>query len=302
MDKSPSRKNSKASPSTKIVIKTKTASPASKRTVSPASKRTASPASKRTASPASKRTASPASKRTASPASKRTASPVSKRTASPASKRNASPASKRTASPASKRTASPASKRTASPASKRTASPASKRNASPASKRTASPASKRTASPASKRTASPASKRTASPASKRSASPRSKDPSTWSKSTIIKHQEVPFKKNHNLTDLERKYCSCILKVSESGSEECLTEKEWGGVDSNGKKCYNPYAVCGIHGGSNRRCGMYYDFDKFTLEQLQAYAYARKVNIRNKNSRKLLIEDIVQYKLQEYGKL
>ena len=127
----------------------------------------------------------------------------------------------------------------------------------------------------------------------------SKDPSEWSKSTMIKHQKVPFKEDNDLTELEKKYCSCILKVSEKSSEDCLKNKKWGKTDKEGNQCYNPYAICALHGGSNKKCGIHYDYDNFTLEQLQAYAYARKIRIRNKNSRKMLLDDLLNYKFHEY---
>ncbi len=57
----------------------------------------------------------------------------------------------------------------------------------------------------------------------------------------------------SLTEGNRKYCRCLLKVAIKQSDKCLRDKEWG---SEG--CYNPYAVCTKSvGNQSHKC--YYDY-------------------------------------------
>ena len=75
-----------------------------------------------------------------------------------------------------------------------------------------------------------------------------------------------------VTKKEEKYCSCTLKVAEKQSAQCLRDKAWGQM-INGRKCYNPYAVCAKStGGTSRRCSTeVLDVKGFDDSQLKAYA-------------------------------
>ena len=141
-----------------------------------------------------------------------------------------------------------------------------------------------------------------SPVKKTSGSPKNLRSKSISNSDDAKNQVTPFKKDHKLTEEEREYCSCLLKVSRKMSPDCLQNKKWGKTDDEGNRCYNPYGTCGKNGGSNRKCGMYYDFENFNLEQLKAYVFARKMEVRNSESKKMLLEDIQKYKKEEYGEI
>nr|QBK92534.1 MAG: HeH/LEM domain protein [Pithovirus LCPAC401] len=57
----------------------------------------------------------------------------------------------------------------------------------------------------------------------------------------------------SLTEGNRKYCRCLLKVAIKQSDECLRTKAWGSG-----KCYSPYAVCTKSvGHQSHKC--YYDY-------------------------------------------
>lgn len=80
---------------------------------------------------------------------------------------------------------------------------------------------------------------------------------------------------------EAKYCSCVLKVAGKQSQECLSSKRWGEV-IDGKRCYNPNAVCGrLPRPANGQCAPNYNFDEMTDDELVAYA-----NLHNKRTPKL----------------
>jgi hypothetical protein len=51
-----------------------------------------------------------------------------------------------------------------------------------------------------------------------------------------------FNKGNKLTEENRKYCRCVLHVAAQQPAQCLEKRSWGST-VNGKKCYNPYAVC-----------------------------------------------------------
>ena len=62
---------------------------------------------------------------------------------------------------------------------------------------------------------------------------------------------VIFKEDNDLSEREKKYCSCLLKVGSKGS------------------AYNKYAVCNKStGGQNRRCRQNYDMDRMPDEYNQ----------------------------------
>lgn len=110
---------------------------------------------------------------------------------------------------------------------------------------------------------------------------------------LKKHEEVAFKRNHSLSPKEKKYCSCVIKVSEKQGKKCLK--------SGGAGCYNPYAVCksSTHVGY-AKCGENYDFDSFTMNQLLAYADSRNVDlpVSHRKSKQKVLDAIHQYKMKE----
>lgn len=65
-----------------------------------------------------------------------------------------------------------------------------------------------------------------------------------------------------LSPQQEKYCSCVVDVAAKQSDECLSEKGFGGG-----KCYNPYAVCAHSTGTTaRHCSPYYDYDAMSEEE------------------------------------
>jgi hypothetical protein len=79
-----------------------------------------------------------------------------------------------------------------------------------------------------------------------------------------------IRQDSDLNGRSEKYCSCVVKVAEKNTERCNLEKDWGNM-SDGKMCYSPYAVCAKSTGTtNRNCGMNYDYDSMTKEQLSSF--------------------------------
>jgi hypothetical protein len=91
---------------------------------------------------------------------------------------------------------------------------------------------------------------------------------------------------------EKKYCNCVLKTSSKQPEKCLREKRWYEI-VDGKKCYNPYAVCASSTkGNSKRCYKIYDFEDLSDEELKAYANLRGLEIDE--NRDVLLERIYTY--------
>lgn len=120
-----------------------------------------------------------------------------------------------------------------------------------------------------------------------------KNPGNRKKRSISWSNPLELPKN------EQKYCSCVLKVADKQSPECLNKRLWGQEDSEGKTCYNPYAVCGKSvGTSSRRCGESYDYEELTDEFLEAYARLSRIPIPKTRNRKELLDRIYAWKQQK----
>ena len=93
-----------------------------------------------------------------------------------------------------------------------------------------------------------------------------------------------FKKNNKLSNVERKYCSCLVKV-------------------RSKKNKNPYGICtsSVYGSRKIkrkkvvRCSKYYNLSKLKKEQLYYLAKEKNLRINKKILKKQLI-DILKTKL------
>lgn len=80
-----------------------------------------------------------------------------------------------------------------------------------------------------------------------------------------------FKSDSNLTEQQKKWCRCVLKVADKQPGACNTEKAWFET-RDGKTCYNPYAICSKSVGTSvRTCGENYDFESLSDNHLIAYA-------------------------------
>ena len=88
-----------------------------------------------------------------------------------------------------------------------------------------------------------------------------------------------IKKKSKLLEIEKKYCSCLIKVRSN-----LLYK-----NKSSNKIINPYGICtkSIYGSKNKkrdrviRCLNNYDFNKMTHNQLKGYALEKKIRFKSK---------------------
>ena len=93
-----------------------------------------------------------------------------------------------------------------------------------------------------------------------------------------------FRKNSKLSKVERKYCSCLVKV-------------------RSKRIKNPYGICtnSVYGSRKLkrnklvRCSKYYNLDKLKKNQLYYIAKEKKLRVTKRLLKKELI-DLLQTKL------
>jgi hypothetical protein len=86
-----------------------------------------------------------------------------------------------------------------------------------------------------------------------------------------------FKKSHKLSNIEQRYCSCLIKVRGKSKE----------LKKN--NIISPYGICtnSIYNFRHKKrtkrlgCLKYIDFNKLTFLQLKALAIEKKLNIRKK---------------------
>lgn len=113
----------------------------------------------------------------------------------------------------------------------------------------------------------------------------------------------PSKSNHlnniviqksNLNDKDQKYCSCVIRVAEKNTNICNLEENWGKTIA-GKTCYSPYAVCAKNiGTTSRECGLNYNYEAMTKEQLITFLNLKKVKV-NKSLHKNQLLEIIRNK-------
>jgi hypothetical protein len=116
-------------------------------------------------------------------------------------------------------------------------------------------------------------------------------------SSVTKHSKNNIiKQNSKLNDRSEKYCSCVVKVAEKNSEICNLEENWGKTIS-GKTCYSPYAVCAKSvGTTNKSCGINYNYETMTKEQLISFLNLKKIKVDRKLDKNQLLEIIQNKKL------
>jgi len=86
-----------------------------------------------------------------------------------------------------------------------------------------------------------------------------------------------------LDKVEKKYCSCLMKV-------------------RSKKVNNPYGICtnSVYGSRNSvrdrviNCSKHYDFKKYNLKTLKLYAKEKKIKGYSKLNRKQLLQKLQLY--------
>lgn len=87
-----------------------------------------------------------------------------------------------------------------------------------------------------------------------------------------------IKEGVDLTEKQRKYCRCLLKVESKG------------------RAYSPYGVCTKSVGAQvHSCSDYYDWASMDLDMLLAYLTLHKVDISGVDSREKALEAIRKWK-------
>jgi len=99
-----------------------------------------------------------------------------------------------------------------------------------------------------------------------SASPVSRAVSKSSSWSSREHRpESDYNPNVPASEAEKKYCSCVRKVSAKQSDQCLANKEFGSGH-----CYNPYAVCAKSTGTtSRRCSEILPYSSLSPQERHA---------------------------------
>ena len=107
-----------------------------------------------------------------------------------------------------------------------------------------------------------------------------------------------LKKNTTkINNIERKYCSCVAKVR-------ATLKK--------RNPRSPYAICtsSVYNKQNRKrkrrveCYKYYNFNKFSMKQLKAYAKEKKIKLSHKGRmlrKPQLVQKIVRFNINNNRK-
>lgn len=100
---------------------------------------------------------------------------------------------------------------------------------------------------------------------------------------------------------DRSYCRCILQVAADQPVACNTDRDWFKT-RQGKKCYNPYAIChsSVKGETGRpECGDNYIFENIPDAELVAYAGLNRISIPYPYDRQRMLNNINQWKAQKY---
>jgi len=115
-----------------------------------------------------------------------------------------------------------------------------------------------------------------------------------------------FIKDNNLTDIQKRWCRCVLHVLEKQNVDC---RIWLGLTklekqrtTTPKSCYNPYAVCtksvGKAGHTSTSCK--YNFNNVPATKLLAYFQKniKKYNKWAKKNNKKIYTDVKNIKVNE----
>lgn len=101
-----------------------------------------------------------------------------------------------------------------------------------------------------------------------------------------------IRKDADLTEQEKKNCSCRLDLAAQQPNACFTDKAWF-KERDGKQCYNPYAVCGKSTGTNsKKCDLAYDFANMSDLYLVGYAKLQGIPIPHPYVKKDLLKTIL----------
>lgn len=109
-----------------------------------------------------------------------------------------------------------------------------------------------------------------------------------------------------------KYCSCLMKVR--GKYTKISNKRKTKSKTKTKKVivpFNPYGICkasvmrGMSPKKNLPCGLIYDYNKYTMRELKAYAMEKNMPLRDKGkpiTKKKLINRLKNKAYREKRKL
>ena len=106
----------------------------------------------------------------------------------------------------------------------------------------------------------------------------------------LKYNSVDVFKTKKLSTIEKKYCSCIIKVLS-------------------KKIKNPYGICtkSVYGSRSLKrtkrikCSQYYDFSKYPVKLLKKYAKMKKFKGIEKLKKKELLQILENYQKKTFLK-
>lgn len=81
-----------------------------------------------------------------------------------------------------------------------------------------------------------------------------------------------FKQPVTISDAQQRWCRCILHVAKKQPDWCLDNpEENAGIESEGRKCYNPYAVCSksVKGKRGRECFKYLNLQAIPRDERES---------------------------------
>ena len=112
---------------------------------------------------------------------------------------------------------------------------------------------------------------------------------------LTNHTNNPTNHANTLTEPQKKYCRCVLKVAAKQAGACNVDKAWY-ESRDGVKCYNPYAVCAKSTGTtSRECGKNYSFKDLSDAELTAYAQLSGIIGVTTYDRNTLLSKIIGWK-------
>lgn len=131
-----------------------------------------------------------------------------------------------------------------------------------------------------------------SPVLQRYAHSKPKNPEIEAKKR--QERDAMFLPDNPLTEPEKKYESCVIKVAAKQKPDC-NKSNWkypGGKSG----CYDPWQVCG--GGVGADLGKWLDFDNMTKDQLIGFARSHGVEVPTPYSKSAMLKNIKKYKSME----
>ena len=124
-----------------------------------------------------------------------------------------------------------------------------------------------------------------------------------------KEREPYFLDDTDLPESDRKYCRCVVHVGEKQPDWCLRERAFRQI-RDGRKCYNPWAVChaSVKNVGQPECSGNFDFNQFTDRELLTYVLLFHDQVLRANKwreipvgqRQLLVEGLTKWRNERPG--